>query len=87
MIICDELKDGELKNALQSFNGVFYKISLNSNEFTKIMKDDFPLNLYTEVLIINGHLNLNTIDANFIPSEDQYNAIVELNAMGNLVLR
>ena len=51
------------------------------------MKDDFPLDLYTEILIINGNPNLNTIDANFIPSEDQYNAIIELNVMDNWVLR
>ena len=57
------------------------------NEFTQIMKDDFPLNLYTEVLSIYSSDNLTTIDANFIPSEDQYNAIVELNVMGNWILR
>ena len=87
MIECVGLKDGEIKDALQSFSGAYDRIVLYDNEFTQIMKDDFPLNFYTESLQISSNNNLTIIDANFIPSEDQYNAIVYLGVNGNNNLR
>ena len=87
MIECVGLKDGEVKDALHYFSGVYDRIVLYDNEFTRIMMDDFPMNIYTKTLYINDNNNLTTIDANFFPGEDQYNSIYNLDINGNTNLR